>query len=136
MNNCPKTFLLLLLGVSLSAFLYASNVKRKIPVRSTPDPTPLPESDRVPPRTFCPFELFYDQDLRVVEILLVDEVDYLSYSIETSDGILVESGSLGFIPEGTSLSVSLGANTSSQCEMQLSCNYGVYCAAFTLEYEE
>lgn len=136
MKNSLRPLFLLLLGVWLTVSLYASNVKRKIPIRNTPEPAPLPESERVPPRTFCPFDLYYDQDIGEVEIQVVDEVDYLSYSIETSDGILIESDSLGVTPEGTSLYVSFGAYISSQYEIQLSCNYGVYYATFALEYEE
>lgn len=136
MKNSLRPLFLLLLGVCLTVSLYAGNVKRKIPIRNTPEPAPLPESDRVPPRTFCPFDLYYDQDRGEVEIQVVDEVDYLSYSIETFDGILIEADSLGVTSEGTSLYVSFGAYTSSQYEIQLSCNYGVYYATFALEYEE
>lgn len=136
MKNGLKHLFLLLLGVCLATFLYAGNSKRKIIVSSSQVTSINPGSERVPPRTFCPFELYYDQNLEEVEILVEDEVDYLSYSIETSDGILIESDSLGVTPEGTSLYVSFGAYISSQYEIQLSCNYGVYYATFALEYEE
>lgn len=136
MKNSLRPLFLLLLGVWLSAFLYAGNSKRKIIVNGSQGVSIEPGSERVPPRTFCPFDLYYDQDIGEVEIQVVDEVDYLSYSIETSDGILIESDSLGVTPEGTSLYVSFGAYISSQYEIQLSCNYGVYYATFALEYEE
>lgn len=133
MKNYLKPFFLLVIGICLSTFTYAGNDIRIIPVRSTPVPNPLPESERVPPRTFIQFILYYDQNNIEIEIQIVDEVNFLSYRIETFDGALIQSNSLGFIPEGASLFVSLVANPSNQYEIQLNCNYGEYYASLKLE---
>lgn len=135
MKKFYKILISVIFMASVSFFLFGSNSKRKIIVRTTPGSIINPGSEHVPPRFFCPFELYYDQELEEVEIQLVDEVDYLSYSVETSDGIFIESNYFGFISEGTTLSVSLGTNSSPQYDILLSCNYGVYYATLVLENE-
>jgi len=130
MNNSIKKLLLLSLGIVISAFSYAGNTKRKIPVSSTPSPGSLPESERVPPRFFCPFDVYYSSDTREIEIQILDEVDYVSYRIESSDGVLFESDSLGVTPEGVTFYFSISSTTTETCELLLYCNYGEYTAVF------
>lgn len=118
---------------SISFCLLGSNSKRKVIVRTTQDVSINPGSERVPPRTFCPFDLYYIEDLGVLEIQLIDEVDYLTYRAETFEGNLIEFDSYSFTLGGTSFYVFLGIFNSSQYEIQLDCNYGAYEATLVIE---
>lgn len=120
--------LLLLLQSSVLNNLHAENNDQPIVVKRKPAIGTHTGPARLPMKSECPFELFYNYQREEITIVFIDEVSFFSYNISYADYEISQSNYMENLNVGELYSIQINAMCCSQICIEFETSSGSFIA--------